>query len=109
MEKKQKPNWFLRIILLLFILYLSLSVAMETGYYEAKLNEKTVLTEENIRKFEQDVRDGKKVDINDYVVEKNQDFSNGATKAGVFFSSIVEDFMAEGITKMGSIFKKLFT
>jgi len=109
MEKKKKPNWCLRIITILFIIYLSLSIAMETGYYESKLNEKTILTEEAIQKFEADVREGKEVDINDYVVEKNRDFSNSATKTGVFLSSLVEDFMAEGITKMGDILKKLFT
>ena len=87
MQKKTKPNWFFRVLALLFVLYISLSIAMETGYYEAKLNEKTMLTEESIRKFENDVREGKEVDINDYVVEKNRDFSNGATKIGVFLSS----------------------
>lgn len=82
---------------------------METGYYESKLNEKTILTEEAIQKFEEDVREGKNVDINDYVVEKNRDFSNGATKTGVFFSSIVQDFMSKGINGMVDVFKKLFT
>ncbi len=109
MKKKEKTNWFLRSIMLLFILYLSLSIAMETGYYESKLNEKTILTEESIQQFEKDVREGKNVDINDYVVEKNRDFSNGATKAGVFISSLVEDVMSEGINKMVDILKKLFT
>lgn len=109
MTKKKNPNWFLRTITILFILYISLSIAMETGYYEAKLNEKTMLTEESIKKFEQDVREGKNVDINDYVIEKNRDFSNGATKTGVFLSGLVQDFMAEGINKMVDICKKLFT
>lgn len=109
MKKKEKSNWFFKIIGILFILYISLSIAMETGYYEAKLNEKTILTEESIQKFEQDVKDGKTVDINDYVIEKNRDFSNSATKTGVFISSLIQDFMAEGITKMAEIFKKLFT
>jgi len=109
MKKKDKPNWFLRTIILLFILYLSLSIAMETGYYEAKLNEKTILTEESIQKFEQDVREGKNVDINDYVVEKNRDFSNSATKAGVFISNIIQNFMSDGLNSMVNVLKKLFT
>ncbi len=109
MEKKKKTNWFFRIVVLLFILYLSLSIAMETGYYESKLNEKTMLTEEGIKQFEQDVREGKNVDINNYITEKNRDFSNGATKTGVFLSSIVQDFMSKGITGMADLFKKLFT
>lgn len=109
MEKKKKTNWFFRIVVLLFILYLSLSIAMETGYYESKLNEKTMLTKEGIKQFEQDVREGKNVDINNYITEKNRDFSNGATKTGVFLSSIVQDFMSKGITGMADLFKKLFT
>lgn len=109
MEKKKKPNWFLRGLCLLFILYLSLTVAMDTGYYESKLNEKTVLTEESIKKFEEDVRNGESVDIKDYVTDKQRDFSNNTTKTGAFISSLVEDFMSEGITKAVDIFKKLFT
>lgn len=109
MKKKEKGNWPLRIIAVLFIIYISLSIAMETGYYESKLNQKTMLTQESIEKFEADVREGKNVDINDYVIEKNRDYSNGISKTGVFVSSLVEDFMAEGLMKIGDIFKKLFT
>ena len=109
MKKKDKPNWFFRILGVLFLIYISLNIAMSAGYYEAKLNEKTTLTEEKIKQFENDVRNGLEVDINDYVVEKNRDFSNNTTKAGVFLSSIVEDFMSEGILKMTDILKKLFT
>ena len=109
MKKKEKPNWCLRLLAVLFIIYISLSIAMETGYYESKLNQKTTLTEESIEQFEKDVREGKNVDIKDYVVEKKRDFSNGATKTGVFLSSLVEDFMSEGITQMVNVLKKLFT
>ena len=41
--------------------------------------------------------------------KKNRDFSNNTTKTGVFLSSLVEDFMSEGILKMTDILKKLFT
>ena len=106
MKKKDKPNWFFRILGILFLIYISLNIAMSAGYYEAKLNEKTTLTEESIKQFENDIKEGKEVDINDYVVEKNRDFT---TKTGVFLSSLVEDFMSEGILKMTDILKKLFT
>ncbi len=109
METKKKPNWFFRILSILFMIYISLTIAMQTGYYEAKLNERTILTEENIKKFEEDVKNGKNVDINDYVVEKSRDFSNGTTKAGVAISHLVEKFFTEGITQFGEILKKLFT
>ena len=49
MEKKKKNNWFLKIIGVLFVIYLSLTIAINTGYYEAKVNEKTIVTEENMK------------------------------------------------------------
>ena len=40
MKKKDKPNWFFRILGILFLIYISLNIAMSARYYEAKLNEK---------------------------------------------------------------------
>ncbi len=109
MTKKKKPNWFMRILLLLFIIYISLTLAIQTGYYEAKLNEKTMVTEEGMRQFEEDVKNGKNVDIKDYLEEIHEDYSNNTSKAGVKISKTVEKFMTEGISKMIDVFKTLFT
>ncbi len=109
MEKTKKKNWPLKILGLLFVLYLSLTIAMEAGYYEAILQKKSWITNDAMAKFEQDVKEGKEVDINDYITDVHKDFSNGATKAGVAFSSAVEEVMSNGITEMVNIFKKLFT
>lgn len=109
MEKKNQGSWFLKGIGVLFILYLSLTVAIKTGYYEAKLNQKTAITNEAIKKFEEDVKEGKDVDITDYVTDIRKDYSNHTTKAGVTFSNVVQDFMSKGISEMINIFKKLFT
>lgn len=109
MEKKKKNNWFLKIIGVLFVIYLSLTIAINTGYYEAKVNEKTIVTEENMKKFEEDVKNGREVDIKDYISDTTKDYSSNTSKAGVKLASIVEKFMAEGITDMIDILKKLFT
>ena len=53
--KKKKHNPVLTILFILFIVYISLFIAGESGYYENKVNEKIVLTNENIKKFEDDV------------------------------------------------------
>ena len=109
MKKKEKKNPFFRILGALFLMFMCLYFILESGYYEAKISKKTAMTEESIKQFENDIKEGKEVDINDYVVEKNRDFSNNTTKTGVFISSLVEDFMSEGILKMTDILKKLFT
>ena len=109
MENKKSNNWPLKLLGALFFLYLSLTIAMESGYYEAKLSEKTTITKEAMERFEEDVRLGKEVDITDYVTDIHQDYSNSTTKAGVYFSSKMEDLMSEGISKTIDILKKLFT
>ena len=108
-KKKNKGTWVLKLLGILFILYISLTIAISTGYYEAKLSEKTTITNEAIRQFEEDVRNGKNVDINDYLTDNYQDYSNQTTKAGYVFSSAIEDFMSKGINEVVNIFKMLFT
>ena len=59
----RKGTWVLKLLGVLFVLYISLTIAIQAGYYEAKLGEKTTITEEAIKQFEEDVRSGKDVDI----------------------------------------------
>ena len=108
-KKKNKGTFFLRLLGILFILYISLTIAIQTGYYEAKLSEKTTITNEAIKQFESDVRDGKNVDINDYLTDTYKDYSNQTTKTVFALSSLVEEFMSKGINEMVNVFKMLFT
>ncbi len=109
METKKKPNWFIKILLVLFLIYISLTIAMETGYYEAKLSERTIITEEGMKKFENDVNNGLDVDILDYTENLHEDYSNQTTKAGVKISSAIEKFMTKGISNLIEVLKTLFT
>lgn len=108
-KKKAKGTWILKLLLILFLLFLSLNIAMSAGYYEARLSEKTIVTKEAMQKFEKDIKEGKEVDIKDYIEMDHQDYSNQMTKAGVAVSGIMQDFMSKGINEMVEILKKLFT
>ena len=108
-KKKAKGLWILKLLGVLFVVYLSLTIAISTGYYEAKLSEKTTITDEAMKQFEEDIRNGKEVDITDYVTDIRKDYSNGTTKVGVLFSGAIEEVMSNGINKMINIFKTLFT
>ncbi len=52
---KKKRNWFLRLLFVLFIVFLGLYIASVSGYYETQVGNKVALTEEAIRDFENDV------------------------------------------------------
>lgn len=60
-----------------------------SNIYPNELTVKKDLTIEQINKFEQDVKEGKEIDINDYIV-KEKDYNNTVTKINSSISSIIE-------------------
>lgn len=56
--------------------------------YRNKLTTKTILTEEQIKKFEEDVKNGVNIDINDYVV-RDKNYQNNVTRVNDTISSII--------------------
>ena len=57
--------------------------------YNSRITEKKVLTEEQIKKFEEDVKNNVEIDINEYVF-KEEDYTNQITKINNKISSIIE-------------------
>ncbi|MBR1385635.1 MAG: hypothetical protein IJ568_02260 [Bacilli bacterium] len=57
--------------------------------YDYKIIEKKNLTEEQIKKFEIDVKEGKEIDIEEYVV-KDRNYSNKVTRLNTKISNIIE-------------------
>ncbi len=108
MEKK-KINWLKIALIVFFIGYLSLYILDKTGYYDSSMRKKTEFTNNQIKRFEQDVKDGKQVDINDYLIDENKDYTNNTSKVGYYISSSIEKILSDSIKNIGNIFKKLFT
>lgn len=107
--KKKKNNWFMRILTILFIIFIALFIAGESGYYEAKVNRSVALTNEAIKQFEEDVLNGKEVDINSYIETDEFDYSNTLTKTGDKLSETMGKFLTGGLTNVWEVFKVLFT
>lgn len=101
---KIKPSDILKgVFALLLVLFISLYVSQATGYYAYSNYEKTVLTEEGIQQFEQDVASGKNIDVNDYI--KNTDtYNNKISDTGLKISNTVSKYIKRGIV---SVFKKI--
>lgn len=107
--KKKDTNWFLKTLGILFLVFVSLYIALESGYYEAKIAKKTAMTEESIKQFEQDIKEGKPIDLENYVYEEHQDYSNNTTDIAIFVGEKVEKFMSSGINDVFNIIKSLLT
>ena len=63
----KKSNPFLKLLLVFFLIFMALYIALESGYYDVKMGRKATITEEKLEEFENDVKEGKRVDLKDYL------------------------------------------
>ncbi len=108
MEENNSKDKFMIFLSILFIIFLIIYLTKESGYYQYKAHNKAVLTEENIKRFEKDVEEGKNVIINDYVVSDYVDYSNSITDLGYNIGKFTENIMNKGIKKTLKILSALF-
>ena len=90
-------NIFKITILATILIFLIMFFTSSSGYYEYELNKKTNLTNDAILKFEQDIKDGKEIDINNYIVQDNKDYSNKFSNAGISLSNKIKKIFSEGV------------
>ena len=96
--KKKKNNKLINIIfLMLFMSFLVIYFSEITGYYEYQNHKKTTLTEEQIRKFENDVENGKEIDLNQYLVVENKNYNNKLSKAASKLSDGISNVVKKGV------------
>ena len=73
-------------IWVLFLSFLVLYFAEAGGYYESVNSKKAYLTNEKIKQFEKDVKEGREIKVENYMVEIKKDYSNNISKFGLFTS-----------------------
>lgn len=86
--------------LLLFITFLTLYFSQITGYYEYQNYQKMTMTKEQIEQFEQDVKDGKEVDIKNYVVSTTKNYKNTFSGTGLILSKRISGTVKNSVFKL---------
>lgn len=105
---KKKTNWFKKFLTISFIIFMGLYISSISGFYEAKLSNKVALTDEAIKEFENDVIEGKTIDVNTYITNKNVDYSNKFTESGEKLSEAVTKILTKGFSGAWDAIKVLF-
>lgn len=77
------------------------------GYYDVARN-RTVLTEEQIEKFETDVKEGNYIDLNDYLETEKKDYDNGFSNISLNISNGIDTFLNKGLQTALKALEKLF-
>lgn len=101
-----KKNKIFKFICSLIILIFLFSYFIEySGYYEYNLQNKKNLTEEEIKRFENDIKEGKEIDLNSYLTENTIDYSNSLTRttsnANIRLNDYLKRIIKSGFNLLG--------
>ena len=92
-----KNKVFIFILVAFMVFFGLLLFAQSNGYYQSKNIKAKVLTERQIKEFEQDIEDGKKIDLKKYVLYEEKDYTNDITDKFYKISLKLEGFMDKTI------------
>lgn len=94
-----KINFRKTIIFLLLSSFVITMILSTNGFYQSELKKKTVLTNEAIKLFENDIKTGKDIDINNYLDLKKKNYDNNFSKSGRYISKKVNKIISFGMEK----------
>lgn len=106
MIEKKKKNWFLTVLGIIFVIYVCLYVMDSLGYYNIAAKNK-VITEEKLQEFESDVKNGKEIDLKEYVRDTTN-YKNVYSNIGYSISVGIDNILNKGLSNVGKVLKKLF-
>ena len=89
-------KWTMTFIFISFFCTVILSLS---GYYQTFLQKQTILTNDAINAFEQDIKDGKDIDINNYIENNQKNYDNAISKTGRFISNKLNNLISGTIEK----------
>lgn len=108
MGKKKKQNPILKILGVLFIVFMALFIANMSGYYESKVRDNVTITEEGIREFEEKIAKGEEIDITSFLNTERVDYSNSISNLGETLTNSVENVVVGGMDIITDILKSIF-
>ena len=107
MKHKKKKKFFQVLFVFLFLIYITIYVSESSGYYEFKNYKKASLTKEKIAEFEADLKAGKEVDFDKYMVSTDEDYDNQISNIGYSISNTVSNLINKGVVSIFDTIGKL--
>ncbi len=99
-----KDNFFKFALLTLFLIFIALYYSSNSGLIDYQARNKTVLTEEKIKQFEEDVKNNVEIDLKKYVEEKEEKYDNNLSKTTLKVSNTIGQTVQ---TALNFLFSKL--
>lgn len=99
-----KNNFFRIMVLTVFLIFLALYYSSNAGLIDYQAKNKTSLTEEQIKMFEEDVKNNVQIDLKKYVDNKEDRYDNNISKTTLKLSNTIGETI-DGI--LNFVFGKL--
>lgn len=103
----KKKHLIKNIALFICLIFMCSYVVSKSGYYEYSMQSKKNLTDIEIKQFESDIKEGKYVDITDYLKKKQTDYTSPLTRITIKISRNINNYLKEGLESMFNIVGKL--
>lgn len=101
MKKEDKIKIYNNIFKFFFIVFLvsfiTLYISNETGYFEYQQRQNVILTEEKIKQFEEDVKNGVNMDLDSYLESTKKNYNNKTSRLGLFLSNKIGEYAKKGL------------
>jgi len=107
-NKKKKGNVILKILSVLFIIYIALFIANMSGYYEGKIRDQVLVTDEGIKEFEEKVQNGEEIDLDSFLNLEKEDYSNNLSLLGDNLTNSLQKFISGSMDIVGNVINSLF-
>ena len=105
-KKKKKNDMVLKVLFFLFIIYFSLYLMNNLGYYNI-YSKNVMLTNDKLKEFETDIKNGESIDIKNYINDDVK-YNNMYSEIGYNLSIGIDSLFNKGIKNVSKILKKLF-
>jgi len=109
MKVKLRTKIFRITMLILFAILMTIFISNKNGYYEYQKHEQVTLTEEQIKKFEEDVKNGINIDLENYLKDTTKDYQTKLSQVGLNVSNTLANTVKKGFDNFFKYIGKLVT
>lgn len=92
-----KNNFIKIMALTIFLLFLALYYSSNSGLIDYQAKNKNLLTEEQIKQFEEDVKNNVQIDLKKYVDDNEEKYNNNISKATLKLSNMIGETIQGGL------------
>lgn len=110
-DKKNKiiNKVFKMMLVILFAIFLTMFISNKYGYYEYRKSQQVTLTQEQIKQFEEDVKNGINVELENYLTSNTKNYQTPLSQLGLNLSNSIATAVRKGVDGFFGYINKLVT